>query len=68
MNAQQIGAMPWTQQATPMQARQLPMQSTSVLGAQQETGFDLTAIMNLMLMMMVMVMMMKMMSKVTSGI
>jgi len=68
MRTMQIGAMPWTQQATTLQSRTVPMQSTSILGAQQETGFDLTSIMNLMLMMMVMVMMMKMMSKVTAGI
>jgi hypothetical protein len=68
MRTMQIGAMPWTQQATTLQSRTVPMQSTSLLGAQQETGFDLNTVMNLMLVMMVMVMMMKMMSKATSAI
>ena len=66
MNAQQIGAMPWTQQATSMQARSMPMQSTSILGAQQNGGLDISALMNMMIMMMVVVMMMKMMTKFTT--
>lgn len=65
MNAQQMNAMPWTQQATSMQARQVPMQSTSVLGAQQTSTIDINMIINLMITMMIMVMMMKMMGKVT---
>jgi len=55
MRAMQIGAMPWTQQAASLQSRQLPMQSTSVLGAQQ-TGIDITTIMNMMIMLMVVMM------------
>ena len=65
MKAQQIGAMPWAQQATSLQSRQVPMQSTSVLGAQQTNGLDITALMNMMIMLMVVVMMMKMMTKFT---
>ena len=68
MRTMQIGAMPWTQQATTLQSRTVPMQSTSVLGVQQEAGIDVTTIMNLMILMMVMVMMMKMMSKATAAI
>ncbi len=65
MRAMQIGAMPWTQQAASLQSRQLPMQSTSVLGTQQETGIDITTIMNMMIVLMMVVMMMKMMAKFT---
>lgn len=61
MRVLQLGTMPF-----PQQAQTLPMQAGYV-PATTAQQFDMTTIMNMMIMVMFMVMMMKMMGKATEG-